>query len=41
MNLKIKYRQLIWIVWTLPILNILGCGAMSQQDKIHGSVTYL
>lgn len=41
MNLKIKYRQLIWLVWTLPILNIMGCGVINQQDKIHGSVTYL
>ena len=40
MNLIMKYRQLIWIVWTLPILNIMGCGAMNQQDKIQGSVTY-
>ena len=40
MNLMMKYRQLLWIVCTLPILNILGCGAMSQQEKIQGSVTY-
>ena len=41
MNLMMKYRQLVWIVWTLPILNIMGCGVMNQQDKIQGSVTYL
>jgi putative lipoprotein len=35
-----KYRQLVLIVWTLPILNIIGCGVMNQQDKIQGSVTY-
>ena len=40
MNLIMKYRQLVWIVWTLPILNIMGCGVMNQQDKIQGSVTY-
>ena len=34
------YRQLVLIVWTLPILNIMGCGVMNQQDKIQGSVTY-
>jgi putative lipoprotein len=36
-----RYRKLAWILWTLPILNIMGCGVMNQQDKIQGSVTYL
>jgi putative lipoprotein len=41
MILIMTFRQLLWIFCTLPILNILGCGAMSQQEKIQGSVTYL
>ena len=36
-----RYRKLLWILWILPMLNIIGCGAMSQQEKIQGSVTYL
>ena len=36
-----RYRKLLWILWILPMLNIIGCGAMSQQEKIQGSVIYL
>jgi len=35
------YCQLLSTLWIFPILNILGCGAMNQQEKIQGSVTYL
>ena len=35
-----RYRKLVWMFWILSILNIMGCGAMNQQDKIQGSVTY-
>jgi len=35
-----RYRKLVWILWILSIMNTMGCGAMNQQDKIQGSVTY-
>jgi putative lipoprotein len=41
MILIMTFRQLLWIVWTLLILNILGCGAMRKKKKIQGSVKYL
>jgi putative lipoprotein len=36
-----KYRHPFWIAWIFIICNIIGCGAMNQQEKIQGSVTYL
>ena len=35
-----KYRQLRWVIWLFAILNIAGCGTMTQTEKIQGSVTY-
>jgi len=40
MILIMRYRKLVWILWILSIMNTMGCGAMNQQDKIQGSVTY-
>jgi uncharacterized lipoprotein YbaY len=35
------YRQILWILCIAPILNIIGCGAINHQEKVHGSVTYI